>query len=186
MEKGLCLDTMGTTAGNKFQAIPCHHQGGNQVRRTRDKWFFISKLSQEGGGLYKQPRWQLTQKYCENIRFCKWCKDTDFLSTLSTQEWKTPLTLRYINIMLNYVKIYFRDLFKKTFVNKIMTFKVNINPVIIPQKIAPTKYTWQYIVKIAWLCTEICFVWGCVLWVYSFVYLFCFGFARGLLSIFLG
>lgn len=43
--------------------------------------------------------------------------------------------------MLNYVKIYFRDLFKKTFVNKIMTFKVNINPMIIPQKIAPTKYT---------------------------------------------
>lgn len=33
MEKGLCLDTMGKTAGNKFQAIPCHHQGGNQFFR---------------------------------------------------------------------------------------------------------------------------------------------------------
>lgn len=37
MEKGLCLDTMGKTAGNKFQAIPCHHQGGNQVQRNFKK-----------------------------------------------------------------------------------------------------------------------------------------------------
>lgn len=37
MEKGLCLDTMGKTAGNKFQAIPCHHQGGNQVQRNCNK-----------------------------------------------------------------------------------------------------------------------------------------------------
>lgn len=37
MEKGLCLDTMGKTAGNKFQAIPCHHQGGNQVPRNCKK-----------------------------------------------------------------------------------------------------------------------------------------------------
>ena len=31
MESGLCLDTMGTTSGNRVQAIPCHHLGGNQV-----------------------------------------------------------------------------------------------------------------------------------------------------------
>lgn len=55
MEKGLCLDTMGKTAGNKFQAIPCHHQGGNQVQRNckkkTDEFSNWVKVGEEGGCL---------------------------------------------------------------------------------------------------------------------------------------
>lgn len=112
----------------------------------------------------------MTQIYCETIRFCKWCKDIDFLLTLSTQEWKSPWTLRYINILLNYVKIYFRHLFKK------IIYWWNYAPLYKPNGDSPTKYTWMFIVKIVWLCTELCFVWGCSLglFIFLFVYLFWF------------
>nr|XP_022307306.1 polypeptide N-acetylgalactosaminyltransferase 1-like isoform X2 [Crassostrea virginica] len=61
MESGLCLDTMGTTSGNRVQAIPCHHLGGNQFFR-----FTVSGLIERDSACLTNQKGALYYVLCKN------------------------------------------------------------------------------------------------------------------------